>query len=157
MKKTCKIGSPEYLQHELIRYRDKIRQFKGNYNNAKFNQVLSECGYTEDKLRSILSKNNADLLELCKKLFRINTLAIGNINSIWYTATITKLLDIIGEPYDVHGGFALPIKLSGASAYANSKNFVNYTWAVTGNGVAYHYLNGEMSESDITIITDFYL
>lgn len=137
---------------EVARYRIKYSNFRNEIRPSFISNALSSLGYTEKDLPNLLSSNSEKLAGLVEKIARMTGSARGNMNSIWYSGVISKLLDLCETGYDVHIGVVLPTKVNDTTKYNFS--FVNYMYVTAESGVSYHCFNGILSDENFTYFSD---
>ena len=137
---------------ECSRYRTKLSNFCNEIRPSFISSALSSLGYTEKDLPNLLSSNSEKLSELVEKIARMTGSAKGNMNSIWYSGVILRLLDLCEINCAVHICVALPTKVNDTNNYNFS--FVNYMYVSTETEVSYHYFNGILSDENFTYFSD---
>lgn len=137
---------------ECSRYRTKLDNFYNEVRPSFISNALRSLGYTEKDLTTLLGSNSEKLAELVEKIARMTGSAKGNMNSIWYSGVILRLLDLCEINCAVHICVALPTKVNDTNNYNFS--FVNYMYVSTETEVSYHYFNGILSDENFTYFSD---
>lgn len=137
---------------ECSRYRTKLDNFYNEVRPSFISNALRSLGYTEKDLPTLLGSNSEKLAELVEKIARMTGSAKGNMNSIWYSGVILRLLDLCEINCAVHICVALPTKVNDTNNYNFS--FVNYMYVSTETEVSYHYFNGILSDENFTYFSD---